>query len=319
MRRLLLATCFLVLASNALHATEIVAGVHLIRGEFTPGIQPDGNSVIIRGTDGLIVVDTGRHPIHTDLILDFAAAEKLPIKAVINTHWHLDHIGGNRLIRLQFPEVRIYASGALAGARKGFLQSYRKQLEESINGTDDLEQKIMLKAEVDLIDAGDELMPTDVIAAARVLSIAGRELKITLEENAVTAGDLWIHDPATGVVIAGDLVTLPAPFLDTACPSRWKSTLDRFAKTDFSLLIPGHGAPMTRQQFATYRRTFDGLLACAASDVKKETCVSAWITGVATLTPDENPRFMRGLTDYYVDLLRSDPEAIAKRCGNSVK
>ncbi|MBK5260026.1 MAG: MBL fold metallo-hydrolase [Thermoanaerobaculia bacterium] len=315
MRRLLLAACLFILAPSSVHATEIVAGVHLIRGEFTPGIQPDGNSVIIRGTDGLIVVDTGRHPIHADLILDFAAAEKLPIRAVINTHWHLDHIGGNRLIRLQFPEVRIYASGALAGARKGFLPRYRSQLEDSITHTDDLEQKIMLKAEVDLIDAGDELMPTDVIAASRALSIAGRELRITLEENSVTAGDLWIHDPSTGVVIAGDLVTLPAPFLDTACPARWKSTLDRLAKMDFSLLIPGHGAPMTRQQFATYRRSFDSLLACAASDAKKETCVSNWITGVASLTPDENPRFMRGLMDYYVDLLRSDASEIAKRCG----
>src|SRR4051812_8388905 len=84
-------------------------GVRLISGTFTPGTQPDGNSVIFDAPHGLIVVDTGRHPSHTQKIIDAARASGKPIKAIINSHWHLDHIGGNRLIRSAYPDVRVYA------------------------------------------------------------------------------------------------------------------------------------------------------------------------------------------------------------------
>lgn len=98
---------------------EIAPGVHLIRGEFAPGQQPDGNSVIFEQRNGAIVVDTGRHEFHTRAILDFVKP-----RAVINTHWHLDHIGGNALIRREVPGVKIYASGALHDALNGFLANY---------------------------------------------------------------------------------------------------------------------------------------------------------------------------------------------------
>lgn len=41
--------------------SEIVPGISLIRGAFTPGHQPDGNTVVLSAPDGLIVIDTGRH------------------------------------------------------------------------------------------------------------------------------------------------------------------------------------------------------------------------------------------------------------------
>src|SRR4051794_352511 len=43
-------------------ATTIASGVDLIAGAFVPGSQPDGNSVVFTGPNGLVVVDTGRHP-----------------------------------------------------------------------------------------------------------------------------------------------------------------------------------------------------------------------------------------------------------------
>jgi glyoxylase-like metal-dependent hydrolase (beta-lactamase superfamily II) len=106
----------LVLALPALAASEIVPGIHLIRGTFVPGSQPDGNTGVIDAPEGLIVVDTGRHVSHTQAIVDFAKGSGKPVKAIINTHWHLDHIGGNALLRKEFPDVRIYASDALAAA-----------------------------------------------------------------------------------------------------------------------------------------------------------------------------------------------------------
>ena len=49
-------------AATASPLLELAPGVHLLRGAFVPGSQPDGNSVVLRGPAGLAVIDTGRTP-----------------------------------------------------------------------------------------------------------------------------------------------------------------------------------------------------------------------------------------------------------------
>jgi glyoxylase-like metal-dependent hydrolase (beta-lactamase superfamily II) len=282
---------FLILLCLPLAAEEIVPDVHVIRGGFVPGSQPDGNSVIFESADGLIVVDTGRHEQHTRQILDLARSLKKPISVVVNTHWHLDHIGGNLMIRKEHPDVRVLASGALSGALKGFLANYRKQLQER-NAT---------SGDIRLIDAGAQLAPTEVVTSTKRKTIGGRSMVIGLEDDAVTAGDVWVLDDTSGVLVAGDLVTLPAPFLDTAVPQGWSSALERIARTQFDLLIPGHGAPLTRRQFFAYREAFNALIDCKAV---KNQCIESWMQATAPLVTDRDDKFTREMMSYYVDLLR---------------
>ncbi|HWS72976.1 MAG TPA: MBL fold metallo-hydrolase, partial [Thermoanaerobaculia bacterium] len=149
------ATTALLLLSAAI---QLAPGVTLIPGGFRPGDQPDGNTVVFRGKGGLLVFDTGRHVEHTRQIVDFAKQSRLPVTAIVNSHWHLDHIGGNALLRREYPGVKIYASAALAEARKGFLASYHKQLEELVAQEKDAKQKEAWQAELALIDAGDRLV-----------------------------------------------------------------------------------------------------------------------------------------------------------------
>ena len=293
-------------------ATHIAGGVDFIPGTFTPNVQPDGNTIIFTAPRGLVVVDTGRHLDHTNAILDFAKQSKRPIVAVVNTHWHLDHIGGNALIRRAYPGVRIYASSAFADARKGFLANYRKQLEEMIPKAESEEQKKAWQAEVALIDSGDALAPDEIITKTGTRDIAGRKLTIGLEKNAATAGDVWVLDPKTHVLASGDLITVPVPFLDTACPAGWSTALDHLAPIDFTTVLPGHGAPMTRADFEIYRTAFRNLLACTKP--AKE-CVDVWTTDAAPLIKNDDPKFVRGVTGYYVEqVLRGDPSNIAKLC-----
>ncbi|MBK8596027.1 MAG: MBL fold metallo-hydrolase [Holophagales bacterium] len=121
-----------VVAARAVPAAEIASGVELVPGRFVPGRQPDGNTVILRGRGGLVVVDTGRHAEHAKKVIEAARATGLPVKAVVNTHWHLDHVGGNPAVKAAYPSVRVYASSAIDGALKGFLATYRAQLLEMI-------------------------------------------------------------------------------------------------------------------------------------------------------------------------------------------
>lgn len=144
-------------------AGEVADGIHLLPGRFVPGSQPDGNTVVLEAPTGLIVVDTGRHPAHTQSILDFAARARLPIAAIVNTHWHLDHIGGNPRLRRAHPDVRVWASDALAGAMTGFLADYRAQLVGALARADlDSTTAATMSAELAILDQGDALVTLPV-------------------------------------------------------------------------------------------------------------------------------------------------------------
>ena len=132
MRGILVVLISISCAGAALAAQDIAPGVTLVPGTFVAGTQPDGNTVILKGPDGLIVFDTGRHAEHVQQILDFAAASRAPVAAIVNSHWHLDHVGGNVKLRQAFPNARVVASAAIEDAMHGFLANYHAQLEDLI-------------------------------------------------------------------------------------------------------------------------------------------------------------------------------------------
>lgn len=296
---------------------ELAPGVHLLPGAFVPGSQPDGNSVVLRGPAGLAVIDTGRHPAHTRRLIEHAAAAGRPIVAVVNTHWHLDHVGGNVLLRREVPAAKVYASGAIRGAlaEGGFLAGYRGQLESMIADAKRSEaEKAPLRAELALLAAAPALAPDVVVESSGPLTLAGRTLDVHLE-RAATQGDLWLLDRESGVLVAGDLVTLPAPFLDTACPARWKQALARIAAAEWRTLVPGHGPPMSRATFARWNLAFDGLLACAATEEPAAVCVEGWIREAGDLVDPAHGQLVRGMGEYYVTSHLRSAEKTAQLCG----
>lgn len=296
--------------------TTLAPGVTLLRGEFVPGRQPDGNTIVVDAPQGLIVFDTGRHAEHAQAVLDLAKARGKPIAAIVNSHWHLDHVGGNVKLRAAFPDAKVYATGAIDAALGGFLASYRRQLAQAIDmAASDPKKQDGYRAELALIDAGERLQPTERIAASGPRDIAGRRVELQVVAPAVTGGDLTLFDTATRTLFAGDLVTLPAPLFDTACPARWSAALAALDASDFKRLVPGHGAPLGHEQLSQYRRAFDGLLACAASKRAAAECTAGWIADAGALIPDAEQAFARTLVDYYVgNVLRGDASRLEANC-----
>jgi glyoxylase-like metal-dependent hydrolase (beta-lactamase superfamily II) len=294
----------------------LAPGVVLVPGAIVPGRQPDGNSVLLLGRDGVVIVDTGRHVEHTEAVIAAAIRAGGTPTIVVNTHWHLDHIGGNVLLRQRYPDITVYASDALAAARRGFLAHYREQLAAAVARAGAPANEVAAyRSEMALIDAGDRLAPDVVVKARQEASLAGRHVVLGLERAAATAGDVWVLDEASGVLASGDLVTLPVPLLDTACPAGWLAALDRLAAVEFRLLVPGHGAPMTRAELVTYRRGFADLLVCARSSRSQEDCAAEWFATTGALDRDSDPALARSLLDYYVtSVLRGDPTRIAASC-----
>jgi glyoxylase-like metal-dependent hydrolase (beta-lactamase superfamily II) len=289
----------------------------LLPGRYVLGEQPDGNSVVLAAPAGLVVVDTGRHAAHAQALLDVATQAKRPVAAVLNTHWHLDHVGGNPRLRAAHPGLRVFASPAIEAAMGGFLKGYRTQLSQAIAKAKDPAEIARYRTEVALIDSGRALYPDVRLTAAGERTLAGRKFFVGFEADAVTAGDLWLLDREQRLLIAGDLVTLPAPFLDTACPRRWQAALARLEAQPFDRLVPGHGPVLDRDGFARYRRGFDGLLACAATRSPAGECIAAWHREIDPLLRGAKEREAAdALLKYYLGQVLRGPDAIrrAKQC-----
>jgi glyoxylase-like metal-dependent hydrolase (beta-lactamase superfamily II) len=290
-------------------AMQVVPGVWMIPGGILPSHEPDGNSVVFAAPQGLIVVDTGRHAWHREAILSLARTQKQAIIAIVNSHWHLDHVSGNPALRAAYPGLHVYASNAIDGALSGFLASSAREAPSYLDDPRiSAEMREDIRADMLTIQNGAALRPDVVITTSRRITIGGRTLKVNLAKNAATSADLWIYDDKTRIAALGDLVTLPTPFLETACPDGWTTALSEVAATPFKTAIPGHGDPMTHDQLLLYRQTFDSFINCARSDTPKEECATRWANSIQPLLgahAADGPR-IRHTAEYYVDMLRAN-------------
>jgi glyoxylase-like metal-dependent hydrolase (beta-lactamase superfamily II) len=288
---------------------EVVPGVWMVPGGILTNRQPDGNSVVFEAPEGLVVVDTGRHVWHREAILSLARQQKKDIVAIVNTHWHLDHVSGNPDLRAAYPRLRVHSSDAIDGALAGFL---RASAVDSAAYLDDPklpeEMRDDIRADLLTIENGSALKPDVVISVSGTMAFGDLALRVSLVPDAVTAGDVWLYEPTSRVAALGDLVTLPAPFLDTACPQGWRAALNDVAATPFEVAIPGHGAPMARAQFLLYQAAFEAFIDCSSSTRSEDECASRWANAVEPLLssdPVERQR-AKGMAPYYVGLLRAN-------------
>ncbi|MDF7777686.1 MBL fold metallo-hydrolase [Sphingomonas sp. AOB5] len=272
----------------------------LIAGTFEPARQPDGNSILIEGPDGLIVFDTGRHKAQADRVI--AAAGDKPVVAIVNSHWHLDHVSGNLALKAAYPGVRVYGTGAIDKALTGFLArglaSNRKALATGML-TPGLNED--LRGDIATVERGAELRPDVVLTG----SITLNPLTLFVAPHAVTAADVWAYDSGAKRVLAGDLVTLPAPFLDTACPEGWEEALAKIERTPFTTLVPGHGPVMSRDDFRVWHLGFTSFIDCTGTERPMETCAGGWLATARHFLSEADAAAAAPLAYYYGELLRS--------------
>ena len=299
---------------------EIALNTFLIRGTPMPGRGPDGNTIIIDAPDGLVVVDTGRHKSHSDAILAFASERKRPIAAIVNTHWHLDHASGNCRLKAAHPKARVYTTTAIDQvlAPGGFLARNLEDAKKTLANTTDPVRRDEIQIFISTMEARSDLRPDVPLTQSRSMQLAGRAVEVHVTDKAVSDADVWLFDKATRVAVIGDLVTVPVPYFETACPERWRASLDDVWATPFEIAIPGHGRPMTRAQFDGYRQAYGAFVSCVQSSAAPAQCSSGWVEGIGSLIGDDPDRrkAIAANADYYVGYLRSNggkaPDCTAK-------
>lgn len=299
---------------------QLAPGWSLIRGIPMPGRGPDGNTVIIDAPDGLIVVDTGRHAEHSDKILAFAKERKRPIVAIINTHWHLDHSTGNRRLKAAYPNAKVYTTTAVDRAigPGGFLTRNLEDAKKLLESTTDTVRRDEMQIFLSTMEARESLRADVPVTRSGARSLAGKQVDMRVTDKAVSDADVWLFDAATRLAVIGDLITVPVPYFETACPDRWKAALDEVWATPFETAVPGHGRPLTRPQFDAYRQSFAKFVTCARSEAPPSQCGAAWTEGVAVLVGDDPARrqAVASNMEYYVGYLRKNggkaPDCLAQ-------
>lgn len=303
--------------TSALLVGLAAAPYTFIEGQVPKDRQPDGNSIVFEGPKEMLVIDTGRHPEHTDKIIAVARERNKPITAIINTHWHLDHATGNARIRAAYPGAKLYTSSAVEGALKGFLvrnvDKAKARLDDpTVPEAGKVDTRLYLQA----INDPANLIPDQPVNGPVTLKLGERELRLHLARYAATEGDVWVHDPASKTVIAGDLVVVPLPFFDTGCADGWRKALAQIDQLEFETLVPGHGLPMDHAAFSSYRRAFDAFTACAEGVQPSASCVATWMQAAApfvAMHPD--PKYSEAALTYYVDKVLRDLVKRKEYCG----
>lgn len=294
-------------ASSPDRSIALDAATQLVPGGFAAGHQPDGNSVIITGPKGAIVFDTGRHADHIAAIEAALATTGKPLVAIVNSHWHLDHVSGNLRLKADHPGASVWASGAIDGALTGFLARSAVQGQAALDQGQVPEPMASdVRGDLATIGQGQRLRPDHVVAGPMRLTVTGRPVDLRLAPHAVTAGDVWLYDRGARRAVVGDLVTLPVPFLDTACPSGWMAALDAVAASGFRTLVPGHGPVMDRAAFDRWRGAFTRFVQCGVDAGQPvSACVAGWMDDAATMIPADQHARASGMARYYAERLRS--------------
>jgi glyoxylase-like metal-dependent hydrolase (beta-lactamase superfamily II) len=298
-------------AANAEHAAYVVQPGHI---DLDRG--PDGNTVIFDAPEGLVVVDTGRHPEHAQAILDHAKKVGKPVAAIANSHWHLDHTTGNRDLLATYPQASLIATNAVEGALAGFLARGRANAAQRLADPQlSADERARTERAVAAMDDRRAMVPADPVLHDGPAVIAGRRFELHVAWLAATEADLWLVAPDEGVAVVGDLVVAPSPFFDTGCEEGWTRALAAIDAAEWTTLIPGHGAPMTRADFTRWLTAFGNWLDCAKSDKSVAACTDGWMADARGFYTEAEADSVRQLQDYYVtEVLRAPPEQRMDYC-----
>jgi glyoxylase-like metal-dependent hydrolase (beta-lactamase superfamily II) len=251
-------------------------GIYAVVRREPPGLMFDANNVFIINERDVIVVDANFSLASTREVL--AALRKLtdkPVRYVINTHWHDDHITGNQIYREAFPGVEFigHESAVIdmnqAGAenRKGLQENtprliklFRSQVEKNKNlaGQDLTEEERasylkdagLLERYLEGIPSLRIIAPTLTVKDRLTLRRGARTIEVLHLGRGHTPADLIVHLPQEGILITGDLVVHPVPLVgSTSLPADYAATLAKLLELKPKIIIPGHGAVMREDSY----------------------------------------------------------------------
>ena len=288
-------TCAHAQVTSEFEVHKVAEGVYAAIRQEPPGLTVNANSVFIINDNDVVVVDTTLTPGSAKELL--TALRKLtnkPVAYVINTHWHDDHIMGNEVFRDAFPHAEFIGHQQLieylpstglsnreqAMGKHGyaaFIGTLRERLarnESVFGGPMDDEERVTYASDIKIGERyvaenqGVEIVLPSITVTNRLkLRRGNRVIEIRYLGRGHTSGDIVVFLPKESVLIAGDLIIWPVPYIGSpqSHPGDWGRTLKRVISLKSDIIVPGHG-PILRND--SYVNLMAQLFAAMEQQVK---------------------------------------------------
>jgi glyoxylase-like metal-dependent hydrolase (beta-lactamase superfamily II) len=228
--------------------TEVAHDIWVARYEWF-----DVNVTLVRGSTGLLVVDTHASAVAArEVIEDVRALGAGEVVAVVNTHEHFDHTFGNGVFLAAYGAIPVHAHEVAAASTVAAGERIKAVYDDPDNVADPHRDEVQ----------ATEIVPADTtFSSAVALDLGDRLIELVHPGRGHTGGDLVVRVPDADVLLAGDLVEESplrqgVPGFGADCfPMDWPLTLDIVLGllTSGSVVVPGHGAPVDRDFVETQR------------------------------------------------------------------
>lgn len=227
------------------------------------------NAAVVVNDDSVLVVDTHIRPSAArEVIGGIARITPLPVRFVVNTHFHNDHTQGNQSYLEAFPKGIEYISHVntrrdIVGKAIPRVREEMARIPEDVRNTklrleaaQDDSDKLRLKAELNDIESYlDELrgvhitLPTITFDSSLILA-GPRPIELHNFGRGHTSGDVVVFLPHERVLVTGDLFLGPyIPYSADSYPSEWITALKKTSQLDFDQVALGH-TPVVRGEQA---------------------------------------------------------------------
>jgi glyoxylase-like metal-dependent hydrolase (beta-lactamase superfamily II) len=199
-----------------------------------------GNITVAVGSDAIIMVDGQFAPLHDKIKAAITALSPLPIKYLINTHYHGDHTGGNGPFQ---------ADGVTVVAQDNIRVRLAAGTTNGITGT---------KAPP---VAPGALPKETYVGGSRTVEAGGRVAGLTHVNNAHTDGDSWVYFADANVLCTGDTFNNLKKYqtIDFANGGDVRGMIaanEAYLKiaNDQTKIVPGHGGLATRADVVAFHK-----------------------------------------------------------------
>ena len=254
--------------------TKLADGVYEIRHQDPLPGWANGNTTVIVGSREVFVVDSTQFPSAArEDIAEIRKWTDKPVRYLLNTHWHLDHAGGNAAYMEAFPGIEVLAHAETKRMLDAEVPWMVSLLLKNIADSRAEAEKALKAGEAHgkpLSDAGRKLReraltdsalltedakrfvyqpPTLTFSDTLTFDLGGREVRVLHPGRGNTGGDAVVYLPKEKILMTGDLVVHPVPYMFDGYPAEWVTTLEKLAAIDAETIVPGHGEVMHDKKY----------------------------------------------------------------------